>query len=231
MLKSFQINKYSVTVCFVSQIGFEKPENQDSIFFDANSDSFGLSICDGLGSAALSAQGSAEAATIMVTQLLNGRFGKDSFKKEWLKRFPDSTQKYNTTAKFVFLGQGKIRLGGIGDGTIALKSGGKISEYTSRGDFANQTSCVFDLAYDANFVDKTILPKFPAAIMISTDGFSEDIKDDGLEILMNAAYESLQNPKTSEEFDDSLNELLKNWPNPTNGDDKTAAFILVEEKV
>ena len=66
--------------------------------------------------------------------------------------------------------------------------------------------------------------------MISTDGFSEDIKEDGLEMLMNAAGESLQNQKTGEEFDRSLIELLENWPNPTNGDDKTVAFILVEEK-
>ena len=47
---------------------------------------------------------------------------------------------------------------------------------------------------------------------------------------MNAARESLQNQKTGEEFDRSLVELLENWPNPTNGDDKTVAFILVEEK-
>ncbi len=230
MLKSFQIGKYSVSMCFASQIGFEKPENQDSIYFDANGDSFGLSICDGLGSAPLSAQGSAEAAKIMVTQLMSGVFEKGAFKEEWLKRFPDSPQKYNTTAKFVSLGQGKIRIGGIGDGIIALNVGGTITEYASRGDFSNQTSCVFDLAYDANFVDVTIQLTCPTVIMISTDGFSEDIKEDGLETLMNFAYESLQKPETSEEFDRSLEGLLKNWPNLTNGDDKTVAFILVEEK-
>lgn len=230
MFQTNRIGKYLISICFSSQIGYEKQENQDSIFCSANKEAFALSVCDGLGSAPLSAAGSAAAAKIMVDQLLSGHFEKDSFKEEWLKQFPEDTKKYNTTAKFVLIGKEEIRFGGIGDGIIAISVNGTITEYANHGDFSNQTSCIFDLAYDANFKDEIISLSCPSVIMISTDGFSEDIKEDGLEMLMNAARESLQNQKTSEEFDQSLAELLENWPNQTNGDDKTVAFILVEEK-
>ena len=230
MLKTYRIDKYLISVCFASQIGLEKQENQDSIFFGVSNEFFALSVCDGLGSAPLSATGSASAAKIMVEQLLSGHFEKGVFKEEWLKQFPEDTKKYNTTAKFVLIGKEEIRLGGIGDGVIAVSTNGAITEYANHGDFSNQTSCIFDLTYDANFKDEAVSLSCPSVIMISTDGFSEDIKEDGLEMLMNAAGESLQNQKTGEEFDRSLVELLENWPNPTNGDDKTVAFILVEEK-
>lgn len=230
MLKAYRINKYLISVCFASQIGLEKQGNQDSIFFGANKEAFAVSVCDGLGSAPLSALGSASAAKIMVEKLLSNHFEKGAFKEEWLKQFPNDTKKYNTTAKFVLIEKEEVRLGGIGDGIIAVSANGAITEYANHGDFSNQTSCIFDLAYDANFKDEVIPLSCPSVIMISTDGFSEDIKEDGLEMLMNAAQESLQNQKTGEEFDRSLVELLENWPNPTNGDDKTIAFILVEEK-
>lgn len=151
MLKTYRINKYLISVCFASQIGLEKQENQDSIFFGVNNESFALSVCDGLGSAPFSATGSASAAKIMVKQLLSGRFEKGVFKEEWLKQFPEDTKKYNTTAKFALIGKEEIRFGGIGDGIIAISMNGAITEYANRGDFSNQTSCIFDLTYDANF--------------------------------------------------------------------------------
>lgn len=230
MLKSFQIENYKISMCFASQIGLDKQENQDSIFFNVNDNSFGISICDGLGSAPLSAQGSYEAARIMVGQLLDGSFEKKTFKDKWLKTFQENPQKYNTTAKFVFIKENLIRLGGIGDGIIVLSRGKERYEYASHGDFSNQTSCIFDSKYEINFVDESIELKCPLIIMISTDGFSEDIEENGLDLLLNSAYESLQDSRFSHEFNQSLTNLLENWPNATNGDDKTVAFILVEEQ-
>ena len=113
MLKTYRIDKYLISVCFASQIGLEKQENQDSIFFGVSNEFFALSVCDGLGSAPLSATGSALAAKIMVEQLLSGHFEKGVFKEEWLKQFPEDTKKYNSTAKFILIGKVESETGSL----------------------------------------------------------------------------------------------------------------------
>ena len=230
MIQRFEAEKYRITLCFASHIGFDKTENQDAIHFAANGNAFALSICDGLGSAPLSALGSEKAAKLMVEHLLSGSFDKNEFKEAWVKTFPDNTQLFNTTAKFILIQNKSIRLGGVGDGLIAIQNKDGIVSQTNHGDFSNQTSCIFDIKYDENFVDETKKLTIPSVIMIATDGFSEDIKEDGLEVLMKAAVDSLSNEEACQEFDASLLELLQHWPNKTNGDDKTVAFILVEER-
>lgn len=230
MIYSRTIGKYRLTVCSATQIGFGKKENQDSISLDSNDAVFALSICDGLGSAEKSAEGSLLASKIIVSSLLDGSFSKESLYQKWMEAFPSEPQKYNTTCKFVSFADKQLCIGGIGDGIIAVYTMGKITLFADHGHFSNQTSCIFDPEYNTKFVDVTMNANCPCVILISTDGFSEDIKENGLEMLLKAAFDSLKSEDGQKEFDDSLAELLSNWPNKTNGDDKTVAFILLEEK-
>ena len=231
MIKTFQLNKCRIILCVQSVKGINKKENQDSYYFGATKRSFVISVCDGLGSAKKSALGSKKASELLVNQLLGNRFSKDNFQVEWLAHFSENTKDYNTTAKFVRINGTKITYGGVGDGLIAFKDKKKITSLTNRGDFSNQTSCIFDLDYFNSFIERERKTLNRMAILISTDGFSEDIKEDGLSVFLDEVYKSFSNKNILKEFDNSLASLLNNWPNQTNGDDKTVAFLLVERKI
>ena len=55
------------------------------------------------------------------------------------------------------------------------------------------------------------------------------IKDEGLALLFKEAESLFSTENKIKEFDESLADLLNDWPNKTNGDDKTVAFIGVRE--
>lgn len=229
MLNVYTLNNRKVIVCSASRIGFDKHENQDSLLVGTNDTDLAVAVCDGLGSAVHSAQGSRKAAELLTSMLLDGSFEKIAFQKAWLRCFPENPQKFNSTAKFISVKRDSISFGGVGDGVIAVRANGQLVTSVSHGEFSNQTSCLFDLYYPYAFSEQSITFLGNALAIISTDGFSEDVKEDGLAILMDAAFDSLGDPEKAKEFDESLENLLKEWPNKTNGDDKTVAFIFVEE--
>lgn len=229
MLRTFRLGNRKAVLCVATQIGFDKPENQDSFEFKADASCLAVSVCDGLGSAPSSAAGSKKAAELLAELLVSGCFDKFDFQKKWLSFFPEQPEQFNATAKFVSIRDDAIFYGGVGDGIIAISTGGHLTTCLAHGEFSNQTSCIYDIYYPTEFVEQSISMGKDAVIIISTDGFSEDIGDDGLMMLIDAARESMSTKEGAIEFEHSLSELLENWPNKTNGDDKTVAFIYLEE--
>ena len=229
MIKKCKCSDIEIALCINTKIGFEKENNQDSYFFSSSDNAFAISICDGLGSAKNSAEGSKKAARLLVELLVNNEFNRERFQSEWLNYFKDNPKEYNTTAKFIKISGDGIHFGGIGDGLIAIKTEQETTILSDRGEFSNQTACIFDINYPNAFVEKNLPLNGKALMIICTDGFSEDVKDDGLETLFKEAEILFQANNISEEFDKSLVELLDNWPNKTNGDDKTVAFIAVRK--
>lgn len=229
MIKKYKISGLEITLCFNTKIGFEKENNQDSCFFDANDKVFAISICDGLGSAKKSAEGSNRASKLLVDLLIKNEFNKERLQSEWLEIFKENPKEYNTTAKFIKITKENIHFGGVGDGLIAIKSEHHITTLSDRGEFSNQTACIFDINYLNAFTEMTLSLNDKAIMIICTDGFSEDIKDEGLDLLFKEAENLFSTETKIKEFDESLVDLLNNWPNKTNGDDKTVAFIGVRK--
>ena len=228
MIKVIKLNSAIVTLCINSQIGFDKAENQDSFDYGKNGDSFAISICDGLGSAKLSAKGSKYAATKMVEFQLSGKSNPLDFQRDWMNNFQGNNQlMYNTTAKFLKMYKKTIHYGGIGDGLIAFLKGKKLIAQTNHGEFSNQTSSILDPYYSEKFLDERAEYRKECTCLICTDGFSEDIETNDLKQLLAIAREALKNNKKAKEFDKEVCNLLTNWPNKTNGDDKTVAFISI----
>ena len=229
MIKKYKISGLEITLCYNTKMGFEKENNQDSCFFNANDSIFAISICDGLGSAKKSAEGSKKASELLVNLLTRNEFSKERFQSEWLECFKENTKEFNTTAKFIKISKENIHFGGIGDGLIAIKSERHITTLSDRGEFSNQTACIFDINYLNAFTEMDISLNEKAIMIICTDGFSEDIRDEGLNLLLKEAENLFGAESKAKEFDESLIDLLNNWPNVTNGDDKTVAFIAVRK--
>ena len=229
MIKKYKISGLEITLCFNTKMGFEKENNQDSCFFDANDNVFAISICDGLGSAKKSAEGSNKASKLLVDLLIRNEFNKERLQSEWLENFKENPKEYNTTAKFIKITKDSIHFGGVGDGLIAIKSEHHTTTLSDKGEFSNQTACMFDINYLNAFTEMTLSLNDKVIMLICTDGFSEDIKDEGLDLLFKEAKNLFGIETKIKEFDESLIDLLNNWPNKTNGDDKTVAFIGVRK--
>ena len=228
MFKVIRLKSATIRLCINSQIGFDKKENQDAFAFDKKSDSFVVSVCDGLGSAKLSAEGSKYAAETMVNRQLSQNNSPLDFQRDWVNHFPGENQlMYNTTAKFLKIYKKTINYGGIGDGLIAFLKGKKLITQTSHGEFSNQTSSVLDPYYSDKYLNEKLEYRKECTCLICTDGFSEDIEIKDLKELLKTAREALRSNRKAEEFDQAVQTLLANWPNTTNGDDKTVAFVQI----
>ena len=227
MIKTIRTANSIIKLCANSQVGFDKDENQDSFSYGNANNLFAISVCDGLGSATHSAEGSKYAAEKMVECQLN--YNKPlEFQKIWMNHFPDNKQfEYNTTARFIKIDRKYISYGGVGDGLIAFLKGKKVINQTSHGDFSNQTSSIVDPYFVENYYESNFEFRKECICLICTDGFSEDLEAEALKELLKTAKESLRDNKKSHEFDEAIKSLLENWPNKTNGDDKTIAFVLV----
>lgn len=230
MIKIFNLNDIEILVCINTKIGFDKEINQDAYFFDATNDSFAISICDGLGSAKYSSEGSRKASQILVNLLITNTFDKDKFKEMWIDNFKNNPKEYNTTAKYIKIDKKYISFGGIGDGLIAIKGEDNITISLNKGEFSNQTSSIFDINYSSSFLEQQMALSNKTIAIICTDGFSEDLEENGLNLLLEEANRLFGNKQEIEELDRSLEDLLNSWPNKTNGDDKTIAFIAVRNK-
>ncbi len=230
MICHYEIEGLLITVCFCSEKGFDKEENQDSVRVADSKNSVSVSICDGLGSAKKSAEGSNFASALLSNLVLEDSFDKRQFQKEWLERFDENPSLYNTTAKFICLRATAIKYGGIGDGLIAMMADGKMVTSLDHGAYSNQTSCVYDPFFQMRFQTCEEPFQDECIALISTDGFSEDLVDETIQDLLLEAKDSLKQEDKANEFDESLASLLKNWPNKTNGDDKTVAFVLATRK-
>ncbi len=227
MFKVIRLKSATIRLCVNTQIGFDKKENQDAFFFDKKGHSFAISVCDGLGSAKLSAVGSKYAAEIMVNHQLSNKNSLD-FQRDWVNHFSNENQLvYNTTAKYLKIHKKTINYGGIGDGLIAFLKGRRLITQTSHGEFSNQTASILDPYFTEKYLDDRLEYHKECVCLICTDGFSEDIEQKDLKELLITAKESLKRNKTAQEFDREVQTLLQNWPNQTNGDDKTAAFVLI----
>lgn len=226
MVGTIKVKNITIVYCFRTQVGFDKEANQDFVSVCNDNDGFSIVVCDGLGSAKLSAQGAQTAALLLSNMILSKEFRKDDFANKWKASFPSHPEQYNTTAKFVLIRDGQVRFGGVGDGLIAIKTNGSIFEQVDHGAFSNQTSCIADPLFSSGFKDQNMAYSDSMVGLISSDGFSEDIEDGGIGGLLQQAEGSLSDEKKSQEFDEELGRLLADWPNKTNGDDKTVAFVL-----
>lgn len=209
-----------------SVIGKDKTENQDSFKVFSDGSRIIVVVADGLGSAAFSKEGSKKAVEY-ACQILSTSGSLSSFPETLLARWKESISGnlalYDTTIKFLMITEEKMFFGGIGDGWIALGGPDRYRDLVATNTFSNQTDSILSFDITEKFVVESVPAGDYSTLLISTDGFSEDVeKESGKEFL-----EEIEKQITlsQENFEMDLETTLENWPVQTNCDDKTIVII------
>jgi serine/threonine protein phosphatase PrpC len=221
-IKGFQMKLVTGTV-----MGKGKIENQDSISVSSNNDLVVI-VADGLGSASYSKEGSNRIVQIAPNLIRENNFEQlpNKLLTEWKIKLEGNINQYDTTFKFVYIKPNKTYVGGIGDGWIALINNKNFVSYKAENTFSNQTDSILSFDLKNKFWIKEFETKDVSSILISTDGFSEDIEN-GDEFLKQVEEEIKNNQHA---FTEDLDNTLENWPVETNKDDKTVAFIVINQE-
>lgn len=223
--------KNSVFFIFAASVrGEGKLENQDSFDYYYDDNQIIIALADGLGSAVYSKEGSSKAVKILIDIIKENVESKDiplMLLNRWKKAVGGNFDLYNTTIKFIHIEENKISYGGVGDGWIAFNTGDGLVDLCAENSFSNQTDSILSFDLKNKFIYRQIKSNNILNMLISTDGFSEDIdKEKGKAFLDAVRKEVLSD---SEAFWNEFKCSLCNWPVQTNKDDKTAIFIIKSE--
>ena len=228
-VKEFNIGKYRYYVAGISVIGKKKIENQDS-FLICNDDSYlSIVVADGLGSAPFSKEGSEKVCGLCL-EMLKTNIDNDAIlklKEDWKQSVKSDFDKYDTTIKFLKISDKELVYGGIGDGWICLMNGQDVLSAEASHTFSNQTDSILSIDLLLKFFVKRISLSDDFVVLISTDGFSEDIDKKNLSNMLGDIKQGMRDDVNS--FAEEMENAIKNWPVETNCDDKTVVFVLRKE--
>lgn len=229
-IKENVVGNIKYTVIANTVMGFGKIENQDSLAVYTDEHQCIAVIADGLGSATYSKEGSSKIVNVAVDILRESPISEDialEILKRWKTSLSGNLNLYDTTLKFVKITKGFIEYGGVGDGWIAINSDDEFISLCAQNTFSNQTDSILSFDLKNKFVIRKIENINVKNMLISTDGFSEDMdKEHGKEFL-NEVYKQIEIDKQA--FDEDIKNTLENWPVESNKDDKTVIFIQAKE--
>lgn len=229
-IKENTIGNIKYTIIANTVMGFNKIENQDSFDVYADAQQCIVVIADGLGSATYSKEGSSKIVKIAVDVLkelpINEEFALEILKR-WKTGLSGNLNLYDTTLKFIKITEKSIEYGGIGDGWIAINANEEFISLCAQNTFSNQTDSILSFDLKNKFVINRMENIDVKNMLISTDGFSEDMdKAHGKEFL-NDVYKQIEIDLQA--FDEDIKNTLENWPVESNKDDKTVIFIQAKE--
>jgi serine/threonine protein phosphatase PrpC len=196
----------------------------------------GIIVSDGLGSKTLSGFGSkaacyaaANAAYICRDKTeIDQNFLSDKIKSNWLSLIaPLNAHDCSATCLFAFrFSNGVIRLGMLGDGLIAiLKIDGTVMSFDENktngfSNLVNSSLSAKITGRDWQFLE--IHENHCRAVLICTDGISDDLADTGRFVREFVTYHvDLAVVSASRK----TREMLEKWPTPKHSDDKTLACL------
>ncbi len=185
-----------------------------------------ITVADGLGSAPFSKEGSSKIVKLLI-EIIKEEISYDNISLELLKRWKKSVTEnlilYDTTIKFIHIKNGSVRYGGVGDGWIAFNTVNELISLTTTNNFSNQTDTILSFDLKNKFTINQIEENDVLNMLISTDGFSEDIDKDKGKALMDDVYNQVST--NSNAFEEDIINTLNNWPIESNKDDKTVIFV------
>ena len=229
-IKENNIGNIKYTVIANTVMGFGKIENQDSLAIYTDEYQCIVVIADGLGSATYSKEGSSKIVNIAVEILKESSMNENialEILKRWKAGLSGNLNLYDTTLKFIKITEKCIEYGGVGDGWIAINTDDEFISLCAQNTFSNQTDSILSFDLKNKFVINKIENINVKNMLISTDGFSEDMdKEHGKEFL-DDVYKQIEIDQHA--FDEDIKNTLENWPVESNKDDKTVIFIQAKE--
>ncbi len=220
-----EINNQMYEICAVSVKGEGKLENQDSYSIKYNDNTLVLVIADGLGSAPFSKEGSSKIVDICSNYLLRNNIDDNFFDNIisiWKKSVKSNFNLYDTTIRFIHINNESLTYGSIGDGWTLIDRDEVIS-VEANNVFSNQTDTIMSFnAKEKLLINKIDVNRFNT-LLLSTDGFSEDIEKSSSKQFINKIVEDMNFDLNL--FTNNLEDNILNWPVKSNKDDKTVIIL------
>ncbi len=213
--------------------------NQDALSLRGWRGGWIAAVADGLGSRPFSSVGSraaVRAAQRTIRALVpsaalhdvDAREAATRMYRQWLQAVPyvDKSSAASTILLAACDAFGRARVWQLGDGLIACRSKGKFQLLTpGRAGFGNETRAlgVHRAWSDWSWAD-VVLNEEHDALVLMTDGVSDDLNDDTLEEFVATLVAQLS-AKSRRSGRTWLKRELSQWSTPRHSDDKTIAVI------
>ena len=200
----------------------------------------GIVVSDGLGSKPLSNYGSIAACRAVESAArrfaeTNATSARSNLLRDilqaWLDALgPIAPKDSAATCLFaLWLGDGVVRIGLLGDGCAAVVR--KDKTVVSLGDskesgFSNQTDALTTSTTESHWKVRNVPEHECEAAILCTDGVSDDLKDlDGFMLNFARQFRGLSQVTASRQ----VRHVLERWPVPKHSDDKTIACLFRSE--
>jgi len=152
-----------------------------------------------------------------------------------LRVAPAAPRDCATTCLFALLTRdGRLVLGGLGDGVVALRSSadGSVETVLGRasGGFGNETLALGASKPGVGWVVREVpVGTQPFAVLLATDGVADDLEADRLLLFIGWLEEEFRDatPRARWRW---LARELRSWPTPRHLDDKTVALMWRPER-
>ncbi len=219
-----RINNYRISVLGLSVQGKGKPDNQDAFAFVNTDDVIVVAVADGLGSAIKSKIGAEIICNVLTEELTLRDIDFKQIRSDWQSRIDGNHLAHDTTFRRVHISKDGISIAGIGDGWAAVMVGEDCNSFEQQGLFGNQTDSIMSANAETRYQQETIeFDNNDFFVIISTDGFSEDIEKTDYKAFLKEMAKKLDVDMVR--FEHDISNLLTDWPIETNHDDKTVVFI------
>lgn len=244
-----KINKCSIALGGLSEIGVDKKVNQDAfrIGVDEDKELAYIIVADGLGSCKYSDQGATKIADILERWLLSKlpeyAFLSDNVANIMTKRIVetwnaaydiDEINDFDTTVHLAVFYKGSLLIGGIGDG-MALISYDELvckDNIDDKNLFSNVTNSMCSLNV-LELLDFEVIPESSysdkAIVILSTDGIADDLIPEK-KLTLPAYFQEVLEKQGIEALQDELKEWIEDWETESHSDDKTICYLAIEKE-
>ncbi|WP_417436564.1 PP2C family serine/threonine-protein phosphatase [Idiomarina abyssalis] len=211
--------------------------NQDAVLVQGYRQGWCIAVCDGLGSRALSHQGSRLAGHLVRSTVRKWQHTEPSslsisqqIQQQWVNKLGKDYSSYETTCLWAWAdAQGQVKAAQVGDGLLLARCNGQFSVITPERDgFGNQTQTLARAGNDDWSTIECTLTIAGDGVLLMTDGISDDLLPEQLEAFFETIFQQLKN-SNKRRCKRWLTQELIDWSTPKHGDDKSIAGIFKVE--
>ncbi len=189
-------------------------------------------VADGLGSTGHGAEASGVALQVVAGELperLRGGATLEEVGEALRARYEqlvDGNPRMATTCLFAAASSTRIVVGQVGDGwaAVLLEDGHLVTFETGRGDFANETDALPQMAPKL----RAFHPPSVRAVLLATDGVADDLAPDGLSDFVTGWADLMRTDAARAAL--VLERFLRDWRTPNSNDDRALALLVRREE-
>ena len=195
-------------------------------------------VCDGMGSKTHSDIGSRKACEAVKETfediLINGELVtlkiQEMVQEKWLSLIePNIPDECRTTCLFVFHIMDKVLFFQIGDGFIAYinENSEVVVPFRNYNEFSNISDSLSNDISENSWKSMILPSENIKGLILCTDGVGDDFVGTKLDSFFKDSFEFYKSLPRVQAFDE-IKQMLENWPVPMHCDDKTIAYMYLD---